>query len=473
LALKTKLPGIELVIVHSPDIPVIGVGESTTRAFPQFLHEDLKLDRLEFFREVQPSWKLGLRMEWGSPKDTHFNYPFDLALNEYPPGLKKTKAFCAIENPRDLSLFSALMDCGKSPCSMQGNKFSADTRSAYHLKNDRFIEYLKRKSVALGVEVIEGKVVEVQQEADGGVSALTLEDGRSIDGDFFIDCSGFRSLLLGDKLGEPYCSYEATLFCDAAVIGSWQRDDDVKPYTTVETMEHGWCWRIDFLDVVTRGYVFSTEFCDENEAMAEMKEKNPQLGDDLRVLKFPRGRRERFWVNNVAAIGNASGFVEPLEATALHLIVEQLHFLTVALADNDGRIVPAARDLENQRFRRIWDDVRDFLALHYRFNHKIDSAFWRHCHQHSDLGNAQQLVDYYQKAGPSTNTGAILDPMGIFGFDGYMIMLLGQRVPTDAQPMSNEENDVWEMYGKQLQTDTQHAIPMREILEKMYHPPNS
>jgi tryptophan halogenase len=469
LTFRLQLPQLQVSVVHSPDIPVIGVGESTTRAVPIFLHDILGLDRREFFREVRPTWKLGLRLEWGDPALTHFNYTFDRAIGERVKGLEKAAAFYCLDDMTDYSLFCALMDNDRSPCLIQNGQIQADNRTAYHIKNEAFIEYLRTKSQQQSAELIEGIVVGVNRDPSGDVASLKLSDGREIEGDLFIDCSGFHSVLLNKTIGARYVSYQDTLFCDRAVIGSWSRSDDILPYTTMETMDHGWCWKIEFDDAVTRGYVHSSAFCSEDDAMRELKKKNPQLGDDLDVISFPSGRYENFWVGNVAAVGNAAGFVEPLEATSLHLIIEQIRFVIQSLSDSDCQIVPAMRAAENERFRRVWDDTRDFLAIHYRFNRKLDTPFWRHCQEHTNLGGAEQLVDYYREAGPSGLNNIVMEPLSIFGFDGYITMLVGQRVQTNAhKTLTKRESETWESYRNIVRHNVTLALPMREALEHYY-----
>ena len=184
-------------------------------------------------------------------------------------------------------------------------------------------------------------------------TGVKLEDGRILEADLFLDCSGFKSLLLKETLHEKYVSYADSLFCDRAVVGSFPRKGLIPPYTTAETMENGWCWKIEFEDHVTRGYVFSSGFCGEDEAGKELLAKNPELGDDLRTVGFPSGRYENFWSHNVVAIGNASGFVEPLEATAIHLIATQLQLLVQGLKDSGRRLVPAMGNLQNRRYRGL------------------------------------------------------------------------------------------------------------------------
>lgn len=467
LTLAKRLPAARVEVVHAPDIPVIGVGESTTIAIPRFLHDELGIDRREFFRAVEPSWKLGLRLEFGVPEITHFNYPFDLQLHRRVPGSDQTIGYHLLAGQTDASLFSALMDRGKAPCRFQNGRVYSDPRSAYHIKNDRYIAYLQQKSVEAGATLVAGEVEHVVRHENGDVAGLKLKDGRDVTGDFFVDCSGFRSLLLGKTLGTKFVSYAKSLLCDTAIVGQWNRSDaEIRPYTTCTTMNNGWCWRIDFHDLVTRGYVHSSAFCSVDEAMREMKEKNPQLGDDLRVLKFPSGRYENFWVGNVAAIGNASGFVEPLEATALHMIVEQSNFLSLALADGNLRSVPALQAVENARFRRLWDDIRDFLAIHYRFNHKIDTPFWRQCHEVVDLAGGEPLIEFFRAAGPSGLSTGILDPVSMFGFHGYMILLMGQHVRTTATPPETPSAQAaWRALRETFRAEAEAALPMREALQ--------
>ena len=473
LTFRRMLPQIKLTVVHSPGIPIIGVGESTTARVPLHLHESLKINRDEFHREVRPSWKLGLRFEWGAADVPHFNYTFDHYLEEHPPGLQKRAAYYCLADPKDGSIFNALMDRNRSPATLEGRSFAIDPRAAYHLPNARFIDYLRRQSLESGASLIEDEVQEVVRAESGDVDCLRLQSGREVSGDLFIDCSGFRSLLLGETLGEPYLSYSDTLFCDRAVIGSWQRDDQIRPYTTASTMDHGWAWRIDFPDLVTRGYVFSSAFCSDDDAARELKEKNPELGEDpdLRVLRFPSGRYARHWVRNVVAVGNASGFVEPLEATALHCIVEQLYKLADGLIDADGAPTPGQRDLLNAAFQTNWDDVRDFLALHYKFNDHADTPFWRHCRAEISLGGAAALVEAYERVGPSRLLSRLI-PGEYFEYDGYTSMLVGMRVPTAARrPLSSQEAKAWATLQRRMRTAAAQTLPMREALERAHGAP--
>jgi len=423
-------------------------------------------------REVKPSWKLGLRMEWGDPAETHFNYPFERFLDQKAAELEKVTAFYSLDGMTDSSHYGAMMDRGLAPCMIQNGRAAVDPRAAYHIPNKNFIDYLHRKVKQLGADVIDGEIVEVNRHDSGDVKSLQLKDGREIEGDFFVDCTGFESLLLKKTMGAKFVSFGDALLCDAAVVGSWKRPEDdanIHPYTTAETMDHGWCWRIDFLDIVTRGYVFSTAHCSPDDAMRELKEKNPALGDDLRVIRFPSGRYDRFWIGNVAGVGNASGFVEPLEATALHLIAAQCWALVAAIRDGDRHPSEAIKAIENRHYAESWDDVRDFLALHYRFNRKLDTPFWQHCREKIPLGGAEELVAAYAETGPALPLGGLIPPASIFGYIGYINLLVGQRVPTMSRMRLNEdESRHWEAHRQRVREAIKPALPVKDALLRVY-----
>lgn len=472
LSFRILLPRVEVVVVHSAGIPVIGVGESTTQAFVDYFHKILRIDRGEFMREVNPTWKLGLRMEWGDPADTHFNYPFEHFLNQNAPNLDRIQAFYCLDGMRDSSHYGAMMDRTLAPCRVQNGQVAVDPRATYHIPNRQFLAYLQRKVQQLGAQVVDGEIVQINRLDSGDVKSLQLKDGREIEGDFFVDSSGFKSLLLKKTMDAKFTTYGDTLLCDAAVVGSWQRaedDTDVRPYTTVETMNSGWCWRIDFLDIVNRGYVFSTAYCSPDEAMREMKEKNPELGDDLHLIRFPSGRHDRFWIGNVAGIGNASAFVEPLEATALHLVISQCWNMIMALRDGEHRLSETMTTIENRRFVETWDDVRDFLAMHYRLNRRLDTPFWRHCREATPLRGAEDLVATYAETGPALGLSQLIPANSIFGYTGYINLLVGQRAHTKVRTRLDEnEARHWQAHRERILQGIKPALPVKEALRRVY-----
>ena len=195
-----------------------------------------------------------------------------------------------------------------------------------------------------------------------------------------------------------------------------------------------------------------------------MRAANPRLGDDLKLIKFPTGRMENHWVRNVIAIGNSDGFVEPLESTGLHMAAESIVVVSQILRESNLRLNPEVIAHANKIYGRKWDDIRDFLALHYRFNHRINSPFWRHCHTETDLGNAAPLVDLFQKAGPTKTLSEFIPNESIFSLEGYLIHLIGQRVKTE---FSNELEDLgsWQNRQEKIRREIRNSLPVREAMK--------
>jgi tryptophan halogenase len=330
---------------------------------------------------------------------------------------------------------------------------------------------MKRVAEKLGVRFVDGNVVKIEQDENGNVTNLKLDGADDVSADLFVDCSGFSSLLLNKTLGQRFVSYSDTLFCDRAAIGSWARDDAIRPHTTTETMDSGWCWRIEFDDMVTRGYVYSSQFISDDEAVEEMRSKNPKLGDEIRIIQFPRGRYENYFVKNVIAIGNSSGFVEPLEATALHLIAVQVSAACGALLDSNCMIQPIVQKTINQQFRTMWDDVRDFLAVHYKFNQRLDTPFWKHCREHTDLGGAEALLEMWRESGPHRLGEACIPRESIFRYEGYLTMLIGQRVETKYKSnLTQQDREDWEAHLNRMRGLAQNALPVRDALKIVTEP---
>ena len=244
-----------------------------------------------------------------------------------------------------------------------------------------------------------------------------------------LDCSGFRSTLLGKAHGEPFHSFKSSLFNDRAVTGGWaRRDEPVQPSTTAETMDSGWCWRIDHLDRINRGYVYSTDFVSDADAEAELRRKNPK-GTGTRLVKFVAGRYGRSWVKDVVAVGNAAGLVEPLESTGLAVVCDESRLLAEALADSDGDPPPSMAAAYNDTLAREWDAIRDFLAIPFKFNTRLDTPYWRACRADLDIGSAAGVVEFYRENGPTPFAKtSVLGTNDVFGMDGYLCLLLGQGV---------------------------------------------
>lgn len=409
------------------------MGEGTTSVVPFLLHDRLRIDVAEFYREANPIWKLGIRYLWG-PRDV-FHYSFGRQMTGALPDVTQPLGYFCGDTCSAVSVETALMEHDRVFVRHPQFGFPLISRHhAYHLENKTLTAYLEKVAAARGVTIVDDTVAAVERGPEG-VSALTMTSGRTEEADLYVDCSGFRSELLGEALEEPFVSYGSTLFCDRACVGGWTRraGEVIQPYTVAETMDAGWCWRIDHEHAVHRGYVYSSAFVDDDRAETELRERNPRL-EHARIVRFRSGRHERAWVKNVCAIGNAHGFVEPLEATAIAAICEAVVALTCALATNGGVITESTRSRYNRHFGRYWDAIRRFLAVHYKYNTRLDTEFWRAARSSVDLAGAEEICDFYRENGPSMLwEQSLIDPVDQFGMEGYLTMLIGQQVPHESR----------------------------------------
>ncbi len=469
LSLKTKLPALQVRLVCSRALGIIGVGEGSIVDLPNHLHGHLKLDPADFHREVQPSYKLGVHFLWG-PREEFF-YSFSSPVSAILQGMSRPAGMACFEEFSDLDASTALMLRGRAFLPLPNGSPDLRNNVAYHLENEPFVAWLEKHAAARGV-VFTDSLVQQVETGEEGITAIHLETGERVTADLYVDASGFRSELLGRALQEPFLSYQDTLFCDRALAGGWDRGDDpIQPYTTAETMQAGWSWRIDHPHRVNRGYVYSSSFLSDEAAGEEFRKRNPQAGN-LRLVEFRTGRYGRPWVKNVCGIGNAAGFVEPLEATALNIIAVQCRFLAAVLAETGRRPGPAMIDSFNRMMNHQWDEIRDFLAVHYRFNTRLDSPFWRHCRAHTALHGAERIVQFYQENGPSILTQAELLPpeMSIFRLDGFYTLLLGQKVPHRAPPLSGPDQIIWQRHRKAMADQAARGLSMEESLRIMQDP---
>ncbi len=463
MALRRKLPHLDVTLIESSSLPIIGVGEATTPLMPQFLHVDLGLDIVEFFRQVEPTLKLGIRFEWGTPEG-FFNYPFgpvhvlepavydDDLLRCSPQSMLMAAGAVALEQPDDGPSTSHL---------------GVDV--AYHLDNQPFVRYLRSKAAGFGVTTLDARIVDVDVSADGdSVTGLVTDDGLRLEFDLYVDCSGFRSLLIEKALRSPLLSYEASLFADRALIASVPNQGVVQPYTRAETLTAGWCWSTPQRREDHRGYVFSSAFLSPEEAEREMRRSNPEMGE-ARLIPFHTGRHEHFWRSNVVAMGNAYGFVEPLESTALHMLIRQIGLLLSAF--------PLRRDergittLLSRKVGAYWDYLSWFLAIHYRFNRRLDTPFWRHCRHHVDISHHAELVDAFRERGPLSYNAALLRsfnaPDPLWGAEGIDVLLMGQRVATNL-PSPRLDRAAWQQRARLFEQATQAMslqAPALELLD--------
>ncbi|HEV8604496.1 MAG TPA: tryptophan 7-halogenase [Tepidisphaeraceae bacterium] len=472
ITLKIKLPHLEVTVLRSKDLGIIGVGEGTTNTVPFHLFDYLKLPLKGFYEIAQPTWKLGIRFEWGTRP--HFNYVFGLELDTRHKGLAKgTGHYCDVAPYEYVGYPSSLMTNNKvfyrTP---NGPRLNPD-EMALHIENELLVAWLEGQARSCGVKIMDDTVIEVLQD-EGGITALKLVSGQTATADMFVDSSGFVSLLLGKTLKEPFVSFKHALFCDKAVIGGWARTDEpIKPYTTAETMQCGWAWQIEHEHRINRGYVDCSSFISDEEAEREFRSKNPKV-EKTRIVKFISGCYQRGWVKNVVGIGNAYGFVEPLEATSLATICLQASMLTETLNSSKGMVSELAKELYNKRGSRAWDSNRDFLGVHYKFNRRFDNPFWRECREKTDIGAGQELVEYFQENGPSGLWRVPLfqnEEYRNYGMEGYFAMLVGMQVPYQrTYEPEPREREIWQKVQMDLKQAAMNAYSVKEALDMVRQP---
>ena len=395
--------GFTIRLVESEEIGTVGVGEATIPAIRLF-NNALGLDENEFLRATQGTFKLGIEfVDW--LRDGHrYMHAFgpvgrDLGLVPFHHywlrarslGLAKPLAAYSLNNVAAVAdRFDRLAPRSGSPV--------PDVPYAFHFDASLYAAFLRRYAEARGVERIEGRIVDTRLYAGTGfIEAVALDGGRSVAGDFFIDCSGFRGLLIEQALGAGYEEWSRWLPCDRALAVPSARAADFTPYTRSTARSAGWQWRIPLQHRTGNGHVYCSAYVGDDEAAAELM---ANLGEaalaEPRPLRFVAGRRKSFWIRNCVALGLASGFMEPLESTSIHLVQSAIMRLLVFLP---GDILGEADIAEYNRQTRIENErIRDFIVLHYKANER-DGPFWRACREMPIPDTLAHKIDLFRASG--------------------------------------------------------------------------
>jgi len=385
-AALAKLLGdlVEVELVESEDIGIVGVGEATLPHIRGFV-ERLGIDEDAFIKATHATYKLGIDFRDFGRLGESYVHPFGSFGEEFAGvGFHHYWLEMQRQGRADpLGSYSLAVEAalaGKFRPPAEDTSLASTYGYAYQFDATLFGPFMREFGLGIGVKRTEGKVVEVCQDAaSGDVTTLVLEDGRTVEGDLFVDCSGFRSLMLGGALGEEWEDWSRWLPCDrAAAMPCSHVTEEIEPFTQVIGMPGGWRWRIPLQHRIGNGYVFASAFMSEDEACSAIRgaaESMPLA--DPRVLRFRAGRRARSWNRNVVAIGLASGFLEPLESTSIYLTQMAITYL-IELFPVNGPIDSRDRDEFNRLVDMEYDRVRDFLILHYHATVRDDSEFWNH-----------------------------------------------------------------------------------------------
>jgi tryptophan halogenase len=470
LTFRRLLPDLAVELVRSQEIGVIGVGEGTTAVFPEHFFDVLGIPKDEFYRETSPTWKQGIKFIWG-PRD-HFFYTFDFQYDQQRAGMPQANGFYAGEDCSLLDLPAALMQNGKAFATGPLGKPLIQGPYAFHIENHQLVSYLERVAAKNGV-ILHDDTFESAVTEGGEVRELVFQSGLRKSADLIIDASGFRAELIHKTLGEPFKDFSTGLFCDRAVIGGWTRTDEpLEAYTTAETMDAGWCWQIEHEHWINRGYVYASAFISDEDALDEFLTKNPKVSNKPRVVPFRSGRYERSWVGNVVAIGNASGFVEPLEATALAQLIFEVRWLIEKLRAAGFKPDDTVKTDYNRIVGRAWDEIRDFLAFHYKFNTRLDTPFWKHCREKTSLGDFENFYQAYRRFGPSPKTiEALPYKPNIYGIEGYLAMLVGMQVPYEPTHQATPgERQTWDRHQRAMRIKAAAGADSKQTLAAIRRP---
>ncbi len=396
---------VEVQLVESEDIGIIGVGEATLPHIRGFV-ERLGIDEAAFMKATHATYKLGIDFRDFGRIGESYIHPFGsfgeelagVGFHHYWLELHR-HGFAQPLGDYSLCVAAALANRFEPPAADMSLRSTYGY--AYQFDATLFGPFMRDFGLSIGVVRHEGLVTGVDRDGESGdIAALLLDDGRRIEGDLFIDCSGFRSVLLGQELGEKWEDWTHWLPCDrAAAMPCTHATEDLRPYTTATAMPAGWRWQIPLQHRMGNGYVFSSAFVDEDaacEAIRKAAEGDPLA--DPRVLRFRPGRRKRSWSGNVIAVGLASGFLEPLESTSIYLAQMAITYL-IELFPQDGGIAPADRDEFNRLVDMEYDRVRDFLILHYHATTRDDSEFWNHVRTMTVPDSLAAKMELWREAG--------------------------------------------------------------------------
>lgn len=388
-------PQHQVTVVESPDIGIIGVGEGSTPQLKAFF-ETLGIAESEWMPKCNATYKAGIRFNGWSERPGFESYfhPFQTQLDIFTE-TQFTFHTRARRTGRDVwahpdrfFLATALAEHRRAP--LAPSNFPFQIGYGYHFDALLVGQTLREHATSrLGVRHLEHLVSDVILDDAGNVAALQTNDDTRISGDFFIDCSGFRGAIIQKALEEPFIPFAHNLFNDRAVaMPTANDDDDLASETQATAMSAGWAWRIPLTNRAGNGYVYSSRYIDPNAAETELRQHLGLLDSELdaRHLQMNVGRVQRSWVKNCLAVGLSQGFIEPLEATALHIVQATVEGFIRAFEKGGGTDRHASEF--NETINRRYDGIRDYIVAHYRMNQRTDTLYWR-----DNAGN-NQLSDH-------------------------------------------------------------------------------
>jgi len=429
-------------LVESEEIGIVGVGEASVPHIKLFNGQWLGIDEADFVRRTQGTIKLGIEFkDWSRIGDSYIHgfgaigrslgpLPFhQFWLKLHGQGrAAPIGAYSAQTVMAPLGKF-APADRNAAP-----NSPLADIAYAYHFDATLYARFLRELAEGRGVQRIEGKIVKVNQRAsDGFIESVTLENGQTVDGELFIDCSGFRGLLIEETLKTGYIDWTEWLPCDRAMAVPSERLQTITPYTRSTARAAGWQWRIPLQHRTGNGYVYSSRHTSDDEAAATLLANlDGKALAEPRKLAFTTGMRRKFWNRNVVALGLASGFLEPLESTSIYLAQSGITRLLSLFPTRDFN--PLLIERYNRESVFEYERIRDFLVLHYHATERGDTPFWDHCRTMAIPDTLRETIDLFRADGRYFRNGE-----DFFALPSWVQVMLGQGiVPQGYHPIVDE-----------------------------------
>ncbi len=444
-------------LIESPVIGTVGVGEATIPPIRQF-NQQLGLDENALMAATGGSFKLGIEfVDWRRSGHRYF-HPF----GRFAPDFDTVPLHHFWLRERGRGLDTPLEDYAMAWVAARAGRFDLPLRDprlalstldyAYHFDATLYARHLRGYSQQRGVIRTEGEVVDVRLRGeDGFIEALLLKDGRRIEGDLFLDCSGFRSLLIEGALGSRLEDWREWLPCDRAIAVGCAVGAELPPYTRSTARPAGWQWRIPLQHRIGNGHVYCSEYMGEDEATALLLEslEGEPLGDP-RPIRFTTGARRESWSRNCVAIGLAAGFIEPLESTALHLVQSAITRLLALFPDRDCNPL-LAREFNRLTYTE-YERIRDFLILHYHAQER-EEPLWRHTRSMAVPQTLEYKIEHFRHSGH-----IVAEPFELFQNSNWLAILIGQEVlPERYHPLADLHTSV---------DVPRHLANIREVLEK-------
>lgn len=457
---------VKVTLVDSAEIGRIGVGEATIPPLRNF-HRLLGIQEPEFMSATQATFKLGIEFKHWAQRGDSYIHSFGIT--------GKDCWACDFHHfwlaGREKALASEFGDyCVELQSARKQRLLPGDAGNlnyAYHLDAGLYAEFLRHHALKHGCSHVDGKIERVEISGSNGyIDALVLEDGTRIQGDLFIDCSGFRALLIGSALNVGFESYGHFLPCDSAIAVQSAVQEQLRPYTQAIAQEFGWQWCIPLQNRMGNGLVYSSQYVTDTVAGERLLQNLPtELLSEPRRFRYRTGRRKQAWHKNCVAIGLSSGFLEPVESTSIHLAMSAILRL-LKLFPRNG-ISDQAMATYNEQTRGEIERIRDFIILHYKVTERTDSAFWRYCNTMAIPDSLADRLELFRETGVLSATEREL-----FQTDSWVQVLLGQRIaPNDYHPivdlMSDDELGKFLLSYKKFVENRVSAFPThRQAIER-------